>query len=207
MSWQLIECIMDDMRCWRHCRYSIWDCPSFFLPCGGKFKVFFTQCDQGPQAVCYKNLLKHSQTSVSLSYSLLVNTILKTAWDRLLSVFMLVAATVLDLLPSIINVSISWKNSANRYLQPVSWQTLGRSRKIKNKPLPYHSISYNWLKSLFQLLNLQEEYKLNEIACDKSWTFLAYEKFGNNYINKSTSKGSYIYHDLLYWGSILDITL
>ena len=46
-------------------------------------------------------------TSVSLSYSDLVSTMLKTACDLLLSVFMLVAATVLDLFPSIIRFSIS----------------------------------------------------------------------------------------------------
>ena len=46
-------------------------------------------------------------TSVSLSYSDLVSTILNTACDLLLSVFMLVAATVLDLFPSIIRFSIS----------------------------------------------------------------------------------------------------
>ena len=48
-------------------------------------------------------------TSVSLSYSDLVSTILNTACDLLLSVFMLVAATVLDLFPSIIRFSISWR--------------------------------------------------------------------------------------------------
>ena len=46
-------------------------------------------------------------TSVSLSYSDLVSTMLNTACDLLLSVFMLVAATVLDLFPSIIRFSIS----------------------------------------------------------------------------------------------------
>ena len=46
-------------------------------------------------------------TSVSLSYSDLVRTMLNTACDLLLSVFMLVAATVLDLFPSIIRFSIS----------------------------------------------------------------------------------------------------
>ena len=48
-------------------------------------------------------------TSVSLSYSDLVRTMLNTACDLLLSVFMLVAATVLDLFPSIIRFSISWR--------------------------------------------------------------------------------------------------
>lgn len=43
------------------------------------------------------------------SFSVCVRMILKTAWERLLSSFILVAATVRDLFPSDIRDSMSWK--------------------------------------------------------------------------------------------------
>lgn len=46
------------------------------------------------------------------SKSVCVTMMLKTACDRLLSSFMLVAATVRDLFPSDISTSMSWKNKA-----------------------------------------------------------------------------------------------
>lgn len=61
------------------------------------------------------------------SYRVCVRVILKTAWDRLLSSFMLVAATVRDLLPSDIKDSISQKEISHRHSSPhpgVSMETL-----------------------------------------------------------------------------------
>lgn len=47
-------------------------------------------------------------TPVDRSVSVWVSTMLNTAWDRLLSLFILVAATVLDLFPSFMRLSISY---------------------------------------------------------------------------------------------------
>jgi len=58
----------------------------------------------------YMRFTRHCiHTPDEMSVNICVRMILKTAWDRLLSLFILVAATVLDLFPSLIKLSISWK--------------------------------------------------------------------------------------------------
>lgn len=60
------------------------------------------------------------------SYKVCVRVILNTACDRLLSSFMLVAATVRDLLPSDIKDSISYMETSHRHTPYylINWKTL-----------------------------------------------------------------------------------
>ena len=50
-----------------------------------------------------------------------VRTMVKTACDLLDSVFMLVAATVLDLLPSSIRLAISWASATATGVRPSTY--------------------------------------------------------------------------------------
>lgn len=94
----------------------------------GIFKVFLKSANGAlPQPVCVCVL---HLTPDFKSLSVWVRMMLKTACDRLLSSFMLVAATVRDLFPSDIRDSTSYQNSGN---QTVNKWRINHSFSLQNK--------------------------------------------------------------------------